>query len=176
MCKCGIVQQEVLLLNYSFKQVTDDDVLDVLTIYISNDAYFETMSESAPSEDIVEHDRNAIAVGVDDDAKYYEIVYHEQQPIAILDFLVGYPNAQTIYIGLLMIDASLHGQQHGERILADFCERWRHAPITTLRLGVAAQHERAYTFWQRLGFDTVDEKEAAVGGVTHSFIIMERAL
>lgn len=164
------------MLNYSFKQVTDDDVLDVLTIYISNDAYFEAMSESAPSEDIIEQDRDTIPDGVDDDAKYYEIVYHEQEPIAILDFLVGYPSADTIYIGLLMIDASLHGQRHGERILADFCERWHHAPITTLRLGVAKQHERAYAFWQRLGFDAVNEKEAVVGGVTHSFIIMERAL
>ncbi|MEU1913581.1 GNAT family N-acetyltransferase [Streptomyces massasporeus] len=63
------------------------------------------------------------------------------------------------WIGLLMVDASLHGQGHGRRLAALVEDRFRAAGRTAVRLAVLANNPKALAFWTALGYEVVDHRE-----------------
>ncbi|MEV0172903.1 bifunctional GNAT family N-acetyltransferase/NUDIX hydrolase [Streptomyces sp. NPDC050803] len=63
------------------------------------------------------------------------------------------------WIGLLMVDASLHGQGHGRRIAQSVEDRFRAAGRTAVRLAVLANNPKALAFWTALGYEVIDHRE-----------------
>ncbi|MFJ2966521.1 GNAT family N-acetyltransferase [Streptomyces collinus] len=63
------------------------------------------------------------------------------------------------WIGLLMVDARLHGQGHGRRLAALVEDRFRAAGRTAARLAVLANNPRAMAFWTALGYEVLDHCE-----------------
>ncbi|MFF7789687.1 GNAT family N-acetyltransferase [Streptomyces sp. NPDC007991] len=63
------------------------------------------------------------------------------------------------WIGLLMVDASLHGQGHGRRLATLLEERFRAAGRTGARLAVLDANPQAVAFWTALGYEVVDHRE-----------------
>ncbi|MFC8147725.1 GNAT family N-acetyltransferase [Streptomyces paradoxus] len=63
------------------------------------------------------------------------------------------------WIGLLMVDASLHGQGHGRRLAALVENRFRAAGRTAARLAVLANNPKALAFWTSLGYEVLDHRE-----------------
>ncbi|WP_282702669.1 bifunctional GNAT family N-acetyltransferase/NUDIX hydrolase [Streptomyces sp. CC219B] len=63
------------------------------------------------------------------------------------------------WIGLLMVDASLHGQGHGRRIAQGVEERLRAAGATAVRLAVLAGNAKGLAFWTSLGYEVLDHRE-----------------
>ncbi|MFD8224615.1 GNAT family N-acetyltransferase [Streptomyces massasporeus] len=63
------------------------------------------------------------------------------------------------WIGLLMVDASLHGQGHGRRLAALVEDRFRAAGRIAVRLAVLADNPKALAFWTALGYQVVDHRE-----------------
>ncbi|MEU3933957.1 GNAT family N-acetyltransferase [Streptomyces sp. NPDC029044] len=62
------------------------------------------------------------------------------------------------WIGLLMVDASLHGQGHGRRLAALVEDRFRAAGRTAARLAVLANNQKAMAFWTALGYEVLDQR------------------
>ncbi|MGA5548630.1 GNAT family N-acetyltransferase [Streptomyces pseudogriseolus] len=56
------------------------------------------------------------------------------------------------WIGLLMVDASLHGQGHGRRLAGLVEDRLRAAGRTAVRLAVLEDNTRGLAFWTALGY------------------------
>ncbi|MEU7718193.1 GNAT family N-acetyltransferase [Streptomyces tibetensis] len=63
------------------------------------------------------------------------------------------------WIGLLMVDASLHGQGHGRRLAALVEDRFRAAGRSAVRLAVLANNPKALAFWTALGYQVLDHRE-----------------
>ncbi|MFD5232291.1 GNAT family N-acetyltransferase [Streptomyces qaidamensis] len=63
------------------------------------------------------------------------------------------------WIGLLMVDANLHGQGHGRRLAALVEDRFRAAGRTAARLAVLANNPKAMAFWTALGYEVLDHRE-----------------
>ncbi len=84
--------------------------------------------------------------------------------VAVLEGMRGYPRQGIFWIGLLLIDPSKRGQGLGARIVAGF-EQWaRSQGAKQIRLGVVDVNERAFRFWQRVGFELVNNKRSSYLG------------
>ncbi|MFD9932521.1 GNAT family N-acetyltransferase [Streptomyces massasporeus] len=63
------------------------------------------------------------------------------------------------WIGLMMVDARLHGRGHGRRLAALVEDRFRAAGRTAARLAVLANNPKALAFWTALGYEVVDHRQ-----------------
>lgn len=75
-------------------------------------------------------------------------------PVGLVDFLVGYPEPGTAYIGFLLVRESRHGQGLGAR-LCRFVEET--ARCTKIVLAVLESNEPAFAFWGKMGFVATGE-------------------
>ncbi|QUC62773.1 MULTISPECIES: GNAT family N-acetyltransferase [unclassified Streptomyces] len=62
------------------------------------------------------------------------------------------------WIGLLMIDAGVHRQGHGQRLARLVEDRLRAEGRTAVRLAVLDGNTRALGFWTTLGYEVVDHR------------------
>ncbi|GGW61761.1 GNAT family N-acetyltransferase [Streptomyces caelestis] len=62
-------------------------------------------------------------------------------------------------IGLLLVDASLHGQGHGRRLATLVEDRFRAADRAAVRLAVLDDNPKALAFWTALGHEVIDRRE-----------------
>ncbi len=63
------------------------------------------------------------------------------------------------WIGLLLVDAGLHGQGHGRRLATLVEDRFRAAHRTAARLAVLDSNQKAMAFWTALGYEVIDHRE-----------------
>jgi ribosomal protein S18 acetylase RimI-like enzyme len=94
--------------------------------------------------------------------------------VAALDFLVGYPEENIWFIGLLLIHPDYRGQGHGTRILSGF-EAWvRTNQGKALMIGVLECNTAALRFWQNNGFREVERAGPRVYGLREHTVIRMR--
>ncbi|WP_431991490.1 GNAT family N-acetyltransferase [Streptomyces albogriseolus] len=62
------------------------------------------------------------------------------------------------WIGLLMVDASLHGRGHGRRLAGLVEDRLRAAGHTAVRLAVLEDNTQGLAFWTALGYTEIDRR------------------
>lgn len=158
----------------TFHAVTETDLETVLSIYKSNQAYFEQASNTVPTRQTVLDDIAARPPHVPLHDKHYELVYVDAQPVAVIDVLTNFPADKIAHIGLLMVDGDLHAKGYGRQILIAL-EHRLHA-FHTLRIGVFEQNEQALHFWQRNGFHIVDSKEMTILEKQHIVWLLEKPL
>jgi ribosomal protein S18 acetylase RimI-like enzyme len=79
--------------------------------------------------------------------------------VGILDLLLRYPDVQTVYLGLLLIDRAHQGRGVGtaafQALERDLLPRWPWA--RRLRLSVVRTNDQTLGFWRRLGFTETGE-------------------
>jgi GNAT superfamily N-acetyltransferase len=93
---------------------------------------------------------------------------------AALDFLIGYPDENIWFIGLLLIHPDLRGQGFGRRILSGF-EAWaRTNQGKALMIGVLECNSSAMRFWQSVGFQEVERSGPRVYGLREHMVIRMR--
>ena len=79
--------------------------------------------------------------------------------IGIIEMIKGYPDSDCWFIGQMMINPIHQGRGLGKNFYQG-CECWIYKQgVSRLRLGVLQENEKAYKFWQGLGFEKVYSKE-----------------
>lgn len=93
-------------------------------------------------------------------------IYRDGSLIGHLDFLLGYPDAVTAYLGLLLVRGDLHGQGLGRAAFAQWLEWVATGPFERVELGIVAGNAPALAFWAACGLrDTGERKTLDVNGV-----------
>jgi ribosomal protein S18 acetylase RimI-like enzyme len=79
--------------------------------------------------------------------------------VGLLDLLLRYPDDETVYLGLLLIDRAHQGRGVGtaafQAFERDLLPRWPWA--RRLRLSVVRTNDQVLGFWRRLGFTETGE-------------------
>jgi len=112
--------------------------------------------------------------GLDPGAKAVVGLYAGTRLAGCIEWLRGYPEADTAYIGLLLLAEDLQGRGHGRAALAWLEGEARRRGCARLRLAVIETNARALAFWSREGFREVLRK--TIPGVTGPAVVMERPL
>ena len=78
--------------------------------------------------------------------------------MAVMDLILGYPQANTAFIGFFMMEAKCQGKGIGSGIIREVCivlSRWGYRRV---RLATDRENPQSNAFWEKNGFLFVEEK------------------
>ena len=140
--------------------VNSDEYLleQVLSVYMSNSAYFNLSGGNDPSMETLIESLNALPKKSSYEDKVFEIIYLDSEPIGIVDIINSYPEMSTSFIGLFIIDANLHGRGLGKCVFSKLQNRLKQEGAKVIKLGVLDNNEQAFKFWKKNGFKILEKK------------------
>ncbi|MHA3065403.1 N-acetyltransferase family protein [Lacticaseibacillus saniviri] len=155
---------------YQFIPLTSTNLSAALSVYQANSNYF-ALTDEQPTLATVQADLAAGPPQFDPANKHFQLITQDGRVIGVIDLLFGYPEASSVYIGLLLI--AVHNQGHGRRILAQLSQSWRQAGFTTINLAVLQNNPKAQRFWRAQGFYETQSATAMSAG--HPVAVMSYA-
>ena len=156
----------------------DNDKLkeEVLDIYIGNDYYFNKILNIPQNITNVEQDITNIPDGVQKSQKNYRLVSFNNEILGAVDYITGYPEKNTIFIGLLIIKNNKHRQGFGEKIFNYLEDLFKSEGFLKIRLGVIADNEIGFSFWKKRNFKEIERKVLKFGNSEKEVIVMEKKI
>ena len=136
---------------FTLEIVTSDNMRKYQDVFYSNDEYYLlTQGRSAAENDIIK----TIEYGKDFDA----VTVHSwgfstnNEAIALLSILENYPDHDTLYIGLFLVDQK-HKRKHiGSRIIEAVRDCAFEMDFKSFKLSVLQDNVSGVKFWKSLGF------------------------
>ena len=109
--------------------------------------------------------------------KQYKVIELNKVYIGVIDYIVEYPDSDSIYIGLLIIEKSLQGCGHGNRIIQESEVQAKEKGFNRIRLGVLHNNESGFKFWENRGFKVIKEMYSTIHPERNWLIkVMEKEL
>ena len=93
---------------YRIRLLQETDMDDILRLSESNPMFYEYCPPFVTRERIL-NDMKALPQGKTDAEKYYIGFFEGQKLIAIMDMVFAFPDDETVYIGLFMVDHDVQG-------------------------------------------------------------------
>ena len=135
------------------------ELLTELTALYASNREFHALSGDFPDPDDIRPEQVAVALADELANPDTEVLLarSEGRLVAIAITLAHHPDPADPdpWIGLLMVDASLHGQGHGRRLATHVENHFRKSGHPALRLAVLQNNPRALTFWTTLGYKVI---------------------
>ena len=156
----------------------DNDKLkeEVLDIYIGNDYYFNKILNIPQNITNVEQDITNIPDGVQKSQKNYRLVSFNDEILGAVDYITGYPEKNTLFIGLLIIKNNKHRQGFGGKIFNYLEDLFKSEGFLKIRLGVIADNEIGFSFWKKRNFKEIERKVLKFGNSEKEVIVMEKKI
>ena len=117
-----------------------------------------------PSLEQVRRDMTVAPEGVEPARKHYVGFFDGDEMAAVMDYIEGYPDPESGYIGFFMMNIRLQGKGIGSAIIAEAADYLRSVGVKRLRLAIANDNPQANHFWKKNGFVVV--KSVDMGGWT----------
>ena len=156
----------------------DNDKLKekVLDIYTGNDYYFNKILNIPQNITNVEQDITNIPDGVQKSQKNYRLVSFNDEILGAVDYITGYPEKNTVFIGLLIIKNNKHRQGFGGKIFNYLEDLFKSEGFLKVRLGVIADNEIGFSFWKKRNFKEIERKVLKFGNSEKEVIVMEKKI
>jgi GNAT superfamily N-acetyltransferase len=153
-----------------------DDTAELQALFDRCSEYFEGVQGAPPDPAEAQSAFTALPEGATYEEKdFLGLFADDDRLVGVLDAVRGWPDAQTVMLGMLLIDSPSRGTGIGSEVLESLVRLWRARGFSAVRIGVAAGCERALGFWRSRGFAEVDRVERArvAGG---EIVVMMREL
>lgn len=148
---------------YTFTAInTDATRAAALKVYQANADYYRVIGEPKPTLATVDYDSREIPSAVRDEAKHYWLVADGKQTVGVIDLVEGYPDKETIYVGLLEILQRRQG--HGAAVLKQLTAAFAGHGYKRLELATVHADRAAAAFWQAQGFTKLRSFDATLSG------------
>ena len=93
--------------------------------------------------------------------------------VAIMDLIIAYPDANTAFIGLFMMDSDYQGKCIGSLIINQCGHYLKQCGYNNIRLAIMKGNKQSFNFWIKNNFHlTGEERMTEIGKVC----LMERIL
>ena len=139
--------------NYKIVRIDENMLDDVLSLCKKNIVYYEKyLQEPATLED-VKSIITELPPNTDKKQKYALGIYENSELIAILDIVLGYPEKQTAFIGLFMVDTQKQNKGVGTLIISNVLQAFKNLNFQKCSLGVITKNQPAIKFWQKHKFN-----------------------
>ncbi|WP_179394806.1 GNAT family N-acetyltransferase [Lacticaseibacillus absianus] len=145
----------------------------VLDLYQGAADYFALTGQGYPSRATVEEDRTARPAQLPANAKHYGVLMTGATAVGVLDYVVGYPTVDSLYIGLLLLPVTQRRRGLGTQVVAQL--HAEHPECRRFRVAVADANEGGMQFWLAQGFRFVRAGQASLGtGHTLAVTLLDR--
>ena len=136
--------------------VTLDNLNEYENIFYCNEEYFFiTDGRFAIKQDCIdtiEYSQNF------SDGKAFCIGFTcKNTPVAFLSIIEEYPEKETLYIGLFLVDRQFKRKGIGTKIINSLINEAFKSDYQALRLSVQDNNMSGYSFWESLGFKIIDK-------------------
>ena len=148
---------------YSLRRLTKEDAGEIVGLMEDNSLYY-AHSGGECSVEAVYRDLEALPPGKSIGEKYYLGYFERGYLIAVLDFIDGYPDADTAYIGFFMLDKCMQGRGLGTALMEKLCLYCGELGYKQVMLGWEKSNPQSSRFWRKLGFEPLREHEGIVVG------------
>ena len=81
----------------------------------------------------------------------------QEEAAAFISVLEGYPESDTLYIGLFLVDEYYKRKHIGIRIITGIKAAAREAHCQKIKLSVLEKNNSAFLFWKSSGFKVTDD-------------------
>ena len=149
--------------HYDIRVLESSDVDKVLKICQQNTVFYK-YTEARPTREHILYDMKATPPGIDMSAKYYLGFFANQEFIAVMDLIDGYPDYDIAYIGFFMLNIDYQGKQIGTAIIDETTDYLQSIGKKSVRLAIDKGNPQSTYFWKKNGFDII--KEVDVNGWT----------
>jgi ribosomal protein S18 acetylase RimI-like enzyme len=106
----------------------------------------------------------------------FGLIDQHNKIVGLLEGMSHYPDDTTWWIGLLMLSPEVRGRGVGRKLLDGFSRYVQSRGGTIIMLGVVEANQRAYRFWQQMGFKLIRKTEPRqFGKKEQAVFVMQRA-
>jgi GNAT superfamily N-acetyltransferase len=151
-------EEEIETQRTTIKYYKDEDIQNLKEVYLSC-GYMAKYSGVEHREDYIDEclsDPELPPGGNKEFIKFRSINSKETgEVIGILEYYMGYPNNNTIWIGGFFIRKDFQMIGYGKEIVNEFIMRAREAGFDTAGIGVYLKNWQAIRFWTKQGFNTI---------------------
>ncbi len=149
---------KIQLSDYDVDFVTLDNLSIYESIFYCNEEYFLITDGHIASRqdciDTMEYSNNFLS------GKSFCIGFsYEDKPVAFLSIIEEYPEKETLYIGLFLMNEHFKRKGIGTKIITGLINEAFKADYKSLKLSVQENNISGYSFWKRLGFKVTDKTE-----------------
>lgn len=149
---------ETRLIDYQLIKISNDNIHDVYELMKTNTYYYSKVHFYDLTIEECLEDITALPPNTNIKQKFYYGIYKHHHLIAIIDYIEQYPNDDTIYLGLFMLNQEYHGQGIAKYIIEIFKEVVKVNNFKYIELGCYEVNEIGYRFWDKMGFKIIDTK------------------
>ena len=137
--------------NYVVRKLSENDIDIIFNLFVNNDRYFNYLGITPTKQSIIE-DMNETPNGMSIDNKYFLGYFNNNELIAIIDLIDGYPNNNEAYIGLFIINRNYQNKHIGTSIFNELKQSLKDQNFLKIRLAYINDNVEAKHFWYKLGF------------------------
>lgn len=139
--------------------------------------YFEIIEGRFPEKDASLEIIRDLPPGWEPKNKHVFGCFNEQNLlIAVMDILADYPVKDEWIIGLLMIDPTERKRGLGKLLHKFIMDYALKNKADKLRIGVALENTKAYSFWKSLGYYEIKKVDMTYGNKDHVVVVMNLSL
>lgn len=151
---------------FTVRSLTERDISAIYTLSLENPLFYRHCPPFV-SKQSIENDMNALPPGKSKDDKYYVGYFEQDSLVAVMDFYLEFPDSETVYIGLFMMNQGWQGKGIGTNIISEFAACAKTMGYRCIRLGYAKGNPQSETFWlknhfEKSGTETIHEEYTAV--------------
>ena len=142
--------------HYSVKRMHLEDASMIYEMTRQNLQYYEFCGRENVVEDI-ENDLVICPPGKSLEEKYYVGFFDGETLVAVMDFIDGYPDETTAYIGFFMMNQAYQGRGIGTKIVSELFEYLKETGFEKVSLGYEKSNPQSSHFWKKNLFHAVRE-------------------
>ena len=143
---------------YTVRRMSDPDAEDILEFCKENTQYYE-YCQAEPTLEQVMSDLHLAPPGIGPEDKYYVGFYQDDDLVAVMDLVDGFPEESIVFIGFFMMSKRLQGQEIGSSIIREVSKYLKSKGITSIRLAIDKGNPQSTHFWKKNGFSVIYEAD-----------------
>lgn len=136
---------------YKIIKIQEEQYNDVFHLQKENIIYFQYTNEYPIQYKNIISEITKLPPNTTIDQKYYIGFYLDDTLVAIMDYIDGYPNNETYWIGLFILDINYQGLGIGTKIMNTFIE----LSDKNIQLGCLSNNKEGLAFWSKFGFKEI---------------------
>ena len=137
--------------NYTVKEITEVNAIEVYKVMENNPFYFENLKENASLEHVL-NDIKALPPNKGYEDKYYFGLYKDNELICVIDLIDSFPTDKTAFLGFFMINKSYQSKGIGSSIIDALASYLKIFDIEYIRLGYVKTNNQSKAFWYKNKF------------------------
>ncbi|MDY4788878.1 MAG: GNAT family N-acetyltransferase [Bacilli bacterium] len=136
---------------YKVKRILNEDVDEVYNVCFNNPFYYEHLKTPLTRQSIID-DLKALPPNKTYDDKYFVGFYNENELVAVLDLILGYPKDNIAFIGFFMMNKDYQKKNIGTFIINEILDYLKKLGFNEVRLGYVSSNNQSKNFWYKNDF------------------------